>query len=251
MFFVLRPDSNHTFRALREEAVQKEDIWVISGTREAYHNTTYSILEIFRAGAIYGDRITHLLKTDEDCYVRVTKLLELLAADPRPWLYGGYPMTDQKDNIQVIRDPKHKWYVPYDNWASDDPVPAYAWGIGAVNSIDLVAHIGAGMPHAISRPDNLMRIEDIAWGIWVDVVLKEQKAKMAKVIFPIDQFKCWNHEVISHLGWLLFVRNDVELSVAHRCMHAHADSCCDKQTLLNMLVDEELRKNKQLQQQQV
>jgi len=42
------------------------------------------------------------------------------------------------------------------------------------------------MPHFISAPDNLMRIEDIAWGIWVDEVSQEeQKAKMAKGHLPI------------------------------------------------------------------
>lgn len=103
MFFVMRPHNSSDFKALRAEARQFGDVVVTSEIMESYHNGTYSVISIFRVAAALADRITHVLKTDEDCYVRVPLLVQMLQQLPGQWLYAGHFTT-----TSVSRDPKYK-----------------------------------------------------------------------------------------------------------------------------------------------
>jgi hypothetical protein len=103
MFFVMRPHNSTDFKALRAEAKVFGDIVVTSEIMENYRNATYSVISIFRVAAGLADRITHVLKTDEDCYIRVPTLLQSLQQLPRHWLYAGH-----FSNTSVSRNPKYK-----------------------------------------------------------------------------------------------------------------------------------------------
>lgn len=90
IFFVFKPAGADRFMRLRDEAVQFGDIVVTSHANEAYLNCTYIVLDMFRTMAHIGTA-THILKTDEDCYVRVTIMLQTLQTLPQSWLYCRQP----------------------------------------------------------------------------------------------------------------------------------------------------------------
>jgi hypothetical protein len=120
-FFMLRPADNATWAAVRREAAQHRDVIVTAGVLEHYYNITHAVLDMFKAAAAAGPHVTHFMKTDDDCWVRIPLLLAALARMPRERLYAGYPMLPGS----VIRTPG--WHqVSYANWASDAPV-RYGW----------------------------------------------------------------------------------------------------------------------------
>lgn len=120
-FFMLRPGDNATWAAVRREAAQHRDVLVTANVQEHYFNITAAVLDMFKAAAAAGPHISHFMKTDDDCFVRVPLLLAALARMPRERLYSGYPMLPGS----VLRAPG--WHqVPYANWASDAPV-RYGW----------------------------------------------------------------------------------------------------------------------------
>ena len=80
MFFVLRPRGNTAFRQLRQEAVTAGDVVITSEVYTHYNHITYAVLDIFKSAAMLGNDITHVLKTDDDAYVRWSLLLPALEA---------------------------------------------------------------------------------------------------------------------------------------------------------------------------
>lgn len=130
---------------------------------------SYSVLDIFKAAAaMLPGSVTHVLKCDDDIYLRLDPLLGYLARLPRTWLYAGYPMLPGS----VFRDPKGWHYVSPEEWGSDARV-RYAFGPGYVLSIDLARHLAAGAPHMLMAPNRLLKIEDVAMGYWVEFVGKD------------------------------------------------------------------------------
>jgi hypothetical protein len=234
MFFTLRPKSEEAFSRLRKEIVQHGDIIVVSEVYEDYLNATYSTLAILRAAATVP-HVTHLLKTDDDCYVRAGNLIPLLRTLPRTWMYGG---NRYGDTDKVFRDPKHKRHVPYSNWKSDAILPFYFWGMGAVLTIDLVRHIVSGVPHIMMEPNNLLIIEDVATGVWLDYIAKEQGRPiyLARNL-PFNDTHCKPGDSITHLGMTTFVNTPTKLVKtdkavsAMRCVFKHGGSCCDDNSL--------------------
>eukprot|EP00775_Hariotina_reticulata_P003893 gene3893-4147_t len=222
MFFVLRPTSNETFRAIREEAVQFNDVFVISHKYEDYFSITYSTLEIFKAGSVVPG-ITHVLKTDEDCFIRVDNMLEALENAPKTWMYGGGPLGTGE---VINRDPtaKGRIYVPYSNWGSDDPLPTYAWGHGGVLTIDLVKHIAVGAPHMVMQADNLFVLEDASTGLWVKYIGEEQQHFINYVNLPFDRTICRPTDALTHLEKFLWP----SLVEAHHCLYN--GTCADRCT---------------------
>eukprot|EP00775_Hariotina_reticulata_P003185 gene3185-3463_t len=201
-FMVLRPKSKRAFRALREEAVKHEDIIVVSAKVENYFNITYSTLELFRSAAVLGSQITHVLKTDEDCFLRVDPLLEALRKAPQHWMYGGHPLGYTDTVSRNPRDP-NRIYVPYSNWPSDAPLPVYAWGHGGVLTMDLVKHIAAGAAHLAMDAENLLVLEDASTGVWVKYIADEQHQKINYVHLPFDRTVCRTTDALTHLEkWL-------------------------------------------------
>lgn len=103
MFFVLRPRSEQVVHDLINEAATYGDM-VLTPELESYYNTTYSVVNMLKVAAGMADHITHLLKTDEDVYVRVPLLLQTLQKLPETWLYAGKVWETKVD-----RNPKYRW----------------------------------------------------------------------------------------------------------------------------------------------
>lgn len=214
MFFILRPPSNETFVAVRKEAAEKGDIITISEVQEDYFKITHATLELFRSAAVMGEQVTHVLKTDDDCYVRVSKLLEELGKLPRDRLLAGFPSW----HSGFERRPGKPGYVPYSNWPVDKSV-RYGFGWGYALSIDLVRYIAAGAPHMVMAPDNLLMIEDNAAAYWVDYIAQEQNITINYGGYFWDRkHMCQNHTVVAHLTqkWQLM-----------HCMQQNNGLCCD------------------------
>lgn len=60
----------------------------------------------------------------------------------------------------------------------NNDTPLYAWGYAAVLTVDLVQHIAAGIPHVMMPPNNLLRIEDVATGVWVEYIANHHNANV-------------------------------------------------------------------------
>lgn len=216
VFFTLRPKLDETFKELRDEAVQYQDILVTSEIYEHYYNITYAVFDIFKAAAAMTG-ITHVLKTDDDCYVRVPKLLAALQSMPKQWLYaGGEPMKAES----VQRNPRKWHYVSYDMWASDKPV-RYGYGLGYVLSIDLARYIAAGAPHLIMPVNKLLVLEDISVGYWVDHISKIHNITIAyDISMTMGLSACSRRDVVTHV-------NVSTIETLH-CMFDADGACCDQ-----------------------
>jgi hypothetical protein len=213
MFFVLRPHNDTAFRAVRREAAATGDIFMTSEVYEGYYNITYAVLDIFKVAATMSDSFTHVAKTDGDCFVRPGLLLDALSGMPRQWLYAGSPMNAGS----VIRTPG--WhYVPYSNWASETPV-RYGFGAGYVVSIDLAKEIAAGAAHVIMPADNLLVIEDVAVGYWVEHVGSELGVQVNYNASIARGDGCNTDLMFAHITrkpqWQVL-----------RCLHAQGKDCC-------------------------
>jgi hypothetical protein len=112
----------------QEEATQRDDL-VLLDMEEAYGgvNSTLpykSALWFYLAYQQYP-KAMHVLKTDDDSYVKVDALeAEVMHAQPDYWgrvYHGNGP----------IRDPTSKWYTPSSMWSDEDGVfPDYCDGAG-------------------------------------------------------------------------------------------------------------------------
>lgn len=213
MFFTQRPKDDAIFKELRTEATTMKDLVISSEIYEDYYNITYSVLEIFRTAARMGDAITHVLKTDEDVYVRLSLLLPALDAMPRQWLYAGAPMGEGS----VIRT-KGIRFVPYSNWESDKPV-RYAFGWGYVVTIDIAEEIAAGAAHMIMPGNNLLIIEDVAVGYWVQYIGDEKKVNINYNGSVRISESCGPKDVFYH------IKTKPQWETID-CMHRHGGLCC-------------------------
>jgi hypothetical protein len=211
-FFVLRPQQDAVFKQLRHEAANIGDVVITSGVYNDYYNITYAVLDLFRTAAVLGDAITHVMKVDDDCYVRMPLLLPALDAMPSQWLYAGWPMVPQG----VVRTPG--WHhVPYKNWPRDDPVK-YGYGWGYVVSRDFVQHIAAGAPHVIMPAENLLIIEDVAVAYWIDFVSKDLNVTTNIRVLKLSE-TCREDLAVYH------IKGKPKLPTLS-CMHNRQGACC-------------------------
>lgn len=169
MFFTLAPDSPEGLRELQQEARTYKDLVVTSEMPDNYHNIIYSIVTMYRVAAAMAGQVTHVLKTDEDCYVRVPRLLARLRHMPREWLLAG----KMKEHSGVNRNPESRWYVTREHFPSDRAVN-WVWGTATITSIDLVALMAAGGVALTMPPKQLLWVSDIATGMWVDDIAQQQ-----------------------------------------------------------------------------
>lgn len=122
MFVVLLPKSNATLLQLQAEAVGYSDLTVVHEVAEDYKHLTYATLTVFRAAAALGPHIQYVMKTDDDCYIRLPLLMKSLASAPRMWAYAGWPMRETP-----IPRPPSKWGIPTELWPSNASV-VYGYG---------------------------------------------------------------------------------------------------------------------------
>lgn len=138
---------------------------------------------------------------------------------------AGAPKTP----ASPYRTPTERWYVPYSNWRSDARV-RYGSGHGYVLSIDLAREIAAGAPHMIMQGHNLLIIEDLAVGYWVDYIGKEQGVVINyDDTIHISRFCCnvnsMIHVVHEDTGNSTYARPRSDWK-AMRCRHERGGQCC-------------------------
>lgn len=192
MFFTLRPASNDTWRRLRLEAELHGDVITTSEVAEDYYRITHSTIAIFRAAAALSHSVTHVLKTDVDCYIRVGLLLDALEAAPKDWLFAGFPWDITK-TLPGVR---------------------YGFGWGYVVTVDIARHVAAGVPDLLVAPT---AAEDDSAGRWVEYIAKDRNKTLSYTGWQWGSNpKCDNVPVIHTAGNFEMLR----------CMHARGGACC-------------------------
>ena len=87
-FFLALDEHGNPPADVTEEADTKQDI-VFVDTRDAYKNLFRKVNLIFKWICDKCPHVVHILKTDDDSFVRVDKLLDMLGALPKKQLYYG------------------------------------------------------------------------------------------------------------------------------------------------------------------
>lgn len=165
---------------LSKEAAARGDLVFVRGA-DTYHALPNKTLRTLRYAHAMG--ATHLLKTDDDCYVRIDRLLTSL----RPWSVQRTPQSSSSRDTRMtrlylggvenphgfrpVRDPKSKWFIS-PRELPDESLPIgikYAAGWGYLLSADVLAGMLAtvdlwesGSP---SRPPWFGRLD------WEDVLI--------------------------------------------------------------------------------
>eukprot|EP00775_Hariotina_reticulata_P010044 gene10044-10200_t len=219
MFFVLRPHSNATFRALREEGFMCNDVFVVSSEYEdSPSSITLATLEMLNMASVVPG-ITHVLKVDDNSFMRVNRLHEVLQELPSERLYGGSAFISE----QAVSPQDHGRYWPaHLGHPDEERLPYYASGPSILLTIDLVRRISAGAAHAVTPPDNLPLQETVAVGLWIDFIRQEVAGGLEYVPLPFDSAVCHPDDPLSHLD-LAHWPSPVE---GQRCLFS--DTCKDR-----------------------
>jgi hypothetical protein len=215
MFFTLAPSSPEALRQVLDEAHTYQDLVVLPEVQDSYHNITHAHVQMYRVAAAMASQVTHVLKTDEDCYVRVPLLLSRLRHMPRHWLLAGKLVKKPS----VSRDPAWRWYVSREDFPSDRSI-TFVWGTATITSIDLAVLIAAGGVHLTMPPGRLLWVADVATGLWVEDIAQQQNVTVNYVDMPtISVSGCRGFDTVT---------GNIEqpVDVAFRCMHARGGKCC-------------------------
>ena len=92
---------------LQSEADQYGDI-VQEAFIDTYANLTVKSLMLLKWFTQHCDNTQYVMKTDDDMYINLVKLYELVRANKKPQLLMGSLIC----NAIPIKDPYNKWYVP-------------------------------------------------------------------------------------------------------------------------------------------
>ncbi|KAL0033279.1 hypothetical protein WJX77_001614 [Trebouxia sp. C0004] len=142
-------------RSLLQAEMRHQDILFVRN-EELYINLPKKTINIMRYASLASPRYSHVLKTDDDCYVRVAKLVHLvqkLERDGQGMLYIG--RQENSHGFFPIRDPASKWYIPYRDMP-DDVVPwkaVYLAGWGYLLSQDAVQLVVSRVELYEQQPD--------------------------------------------------------------------------------------------------
>eukprot|EP01025_Chloroclados_australasicus_P007357 TRINITY_DN1235_c2_g1_i6.p1 TRINITY_DN1235_c2_g1~~TRINITY_DN1235_c2_g1_i6.p1 ORF type:complete len:415 (-),score=40.75 TRINITY_DN1235_c2_g1_i6:485-1729(-) len=178
LFFVSRPRDLQSLQSIRDESVKFNDVVFIPYVQESYQNITYQTLEVVRWGAMWPE-VTHVMKADDDTYVRVEKLIQRLQEAPRSWMFMGHLELNEKGGRNANRDPNSQWYISWEEWP-EKLYPPWAHGAGYIISKDLAKEIAGGASLLPTSPQ-LFRFEDVAMGMWVNQVAKDRNINISYV----------------------------------------------------------------------
>jgi hypothetical protein len=210
VFVTLRPASNNTLAQLQAEAVQHGDLLVVSDISDNYYNITYATIAVFKAAVAMGPPVKFVLKTDDDCYIRVPKLLDALHDAPLQLTYAGYPLKPARLHRSG------KYAITWSMWPGNNTKVIYAWGAGYVLSIDLARMIAAGAPHQLTP--QMVQIEDMAVGLWVEGLAQQHNLTINYHYFHYNM-SCDAEAVASHLK--------EKTGAKLRCIHQRQGQCCN------------------------
>jgi hypothetical protein len=160
---------------VRAEQQQHGDVLLLP-LRESYRRLVFKTAALYDYVAQRRDvSFDFLLKTDDDSFVRLDRLLPLLRGVREPAVYWGSHNT----NVKRQSSPAHKWADPL--WR-EDVYPPYALGSAYALSSDLVQKLAS--LSIDNRP--MFPVEDVATGIWLRNVVGE--AQLRRVHADSKQF---------------------------------------------------------------
>lgn len=157
----------------------------------------------------------YLFKIDDDAYLRVAKLLELLPSLPDERLYWGKFRAGTKIHSQ----PESKWYNP-EYLVLNTHYPAYAMGAGYLITSDIVDWLlTSKLPLKIFKGGP----EDAQMGIWLDGI-DVHRIQGKQHIFDkntLEDSHCSNSETVLLHG----IRNDTHFLTCWYCEVYLNDIC--------------------------
>jgi len=118
---------------LQDRIIEENKMYhdIIQGSYiDSYYNHTYDHLMKLKWYTEYCPNVKFLLKTDDDIFVNMPRVLESLKKDYWQKLAKGNPeylLCTKLTNGKVYRDINHKWYVPRDE-VEVDIYPPYCSG---------------------------------------------------------------------------------------------------------------------------
>eukprot|EP00884_Botryococcus_braunii_P001415 jgi/Botrbrau1/11274/Bobra.0038s0042.1 len=212
LFFMARPREPDLLEGIRQEEEWYGDIVLLPSIWEHYHNITYQTLEILRFAAA-EPFATHVMKVDDDSYVRVVEVMEAIGKAPRTRLLMG---AIEDPGGGPHRDPQSRWYVTPEEWPNAT-YPPWAHGAGYIISQDLARQVAAGGALQVDG-GRLFKLEDVAVGSWLDHVARSRGTALNLVHDPRFNYLsgCHARDVVSHY-----------ISAEEmRCMHSRGGQCC-------------------------
>lgn len=106
-FFVGVSDDNDDNLAILEEQKEHRDL-VQSGSREGYFSITNKTIAILHAGAASNGGVTHVIKTDDDTFIRYHKVLRFLksmcASPSTHYVVPDIPYFAPRNSVSRSRD---------------------------------------------------------------------------------------------------------------------------------------------------
>jgi hypothetical protein len=133
LFFSLGISANNAYNLKnRQEALKYNDV-IIGNFTDIYKNI---VIKTFMSHFWVSTKISckYVLKTDDDVYVRVPRLLQWLEKEgfPDPF-YGGY----LNKHPSVLRDPRSQWFVSKEDF-NETKWPPFSHGAFQVISTDIL-----------------------------------------------------------------------------------------------------------------
>jgi len=149
----------------RDEAISSEngtrgDIVMCDGFEDSYENLSRKTLAIMGYGYDHG--FTHVAKADDDSFLVLETILEILERSENIRnIYAGH----FQDHGQVMSNPLSKWYMR--DQYPHDLFPKYAFGPCYIVGTDIITHIAAQRTTLVPY-----RVEDAAIALWTEGVPK-------------------------------------------------------------------------------
>ncbi|OXU20463.1 hypothetical protein TSAR_012319 [Trichomalopsis sarcophagae] len=150
--FLLGQSDNDTLNSyVIDESHLYNDI-IQESFHDTYNNLTLKSVMLLKWATTNCDKLTYLMKTDDDMFVNVPALVKALKGRPKS---TGTLIGSLICNARPITDPKNKWYTPKYMY-SERTYPNYLSGTGYVMSFDVAQRLYKA---ALSTP--VLHLEDV------------------------------------------------------------------------------------------
>eukprot|EP01025_Chloroclados_australasicus_P024558 TRINITY_DN24610_c0_g1_i4.p1 TRINITY_DN24610_c0_g1~~TRINITY_DN24610_c0_g1_i4.p1 ORF type:complete len:360 (-),score=47.59 TRINITY_DN24610_c0_g1_i4:314-1393(-) len=196
-------------KKLTDELVQSGGDLVMIRGMDHYKNLRNKTFKLMIYALSSPNKYTHVMKTDDDCYVRMPYILSALEDKdkdpPQPRMEGVYlGCVENRGGYQPNRNPKSKWYVSKEEMP-DSVAPwgqRYLSGWGYILSRDVVKYLLEKVDLYDKHPDKqpgwyaAMNWEDVTVGLIVQEKYGEPQMHPA---FKPAWRSCTNETAIRHL----------------------------------------------------
>ena len=145
--------------AIDQEFQEHNDLLWVDRPEEYYWGLTPKTMSFWHAAVKTSPSFEYFVKTDDDVYVNVTYIKQVLEND-RPSYWGSC-----KEGTKPFREKNHRWNVPKDLFPRDE-YPAYAPGLGVILSADAATCAVNQIEDVF--PSTYMPMEDVATGLLME-----------------------------------------------------------------------------------